>query len=207
MIRTIIISKSILLFVGCFSFYFLSAQSGEVNWLKDQHSSNPAGYWKYADKTVYPVAIAAPLAVLTKGFINDDRVLKKKGLHLVTAIAVNAALTQSLKMAVDRQRPYEKYPALIVPYDNSEKGQSFPSGHTSTAFATATSISMDFKKWYVVVPAYTWAASVGYARLKKGEHYPSDVIAGAVLGTGSAFLSKWLNKQLFNKKAPLKNTD
>jgi undecaprenyl-diphosphatase len=174
-----------------------AAQSGEINWLKNNHSANPPGYWKHVDETVYPVALGAPLATLVTGYIKKDKNIQAKGWHLATTLVVNTAITQSMKYAINRQRPYEKYPTIIFPYDNSEKGKSFPSGHTSTAFSTATALSMDFKKWYVVVPAYAWAGSVGYARLKKGEHYPTDVLAGAAVGAGSALLSQWLNRKLF----------
>lgn len=78
-------------------------------------------------------------------------------------------------------------------------GYSFPSGHTTDAFSLATSLTLNFKQWYVIVPAYLWAGSVGYSRLYLGAHYPSDVFGGAIVGSTSAFitykLSKWLNKK------------
>jgi undecaprenyl-diphosphatase len=77
---------------------------------------------------------------------------------------------------------------------------SFPSGHTSVAFSTATSLYLAYPKWYVAVPAFTYAASVGYSRMYLGVHYPSDVLAGAVIGAGSAWLMYKANKWLFKKK-------
>jgi undecaprenyl-diphosphatase len=103
-----------------------------------------------------------------------------------------------MKYSINRQRPYDAYPTIINPY-TLEKDASFPSGHTSTAFALATSMSIQYKKWYVVVPAFAWAGSVGYSRMYLGEHYPTDVLAGAAIGIGSAYLSEWLNKKLFKK--------
>jgi len=53
------------------------------------------------------------------------------------------------------------------------------------AFATATTLSIPYKKWYVTVPAYVWASSVGYSGRYLGRHFPSDVLAGAAEGIGS----------------------
>ena len=80
---------------------------------------------------------------------------------------------------------------------HSETEESFPSGHATLAFATATTLALEYKKWYVVVPAYLWAAGSGFSRLYLGEHYTTDVIGGAVIGTGSAFISHWITHKIF----------
>jgi membrane-associated phospholipid phosphatase len=191
---------SILIFVGCFSFSNKSqAQSGEINLLKDINTTNPSNAWVATTNSTYPIAIASPISILAAGYIKKDKALQRKGWQAAGAIAINTVITQGLKYSINRSRPYQDYPTLITPYDATEKGKSFPSGHTSSAFATAASLSINFKKWYVVVPAYTWATAVGYSRLKLGEHYPTDVLAGAIVGAGSAYLSHWLNKKLFAK--------
>jgi len=81
---------------------------------------------------------------------------------------------------------------------------SFPSGHTSEAFSTATALSLKYPEWYIIAPAYLWAGSVGYSRMNLGVHYPTDVLAGALLGTGTAFLTlkvnEWLNRQVRKSK-------
>jgi membrane-associated phospholipid phosphatase len=77
---------------------------------------------------------------------------------------------------------------------------SFPSGHTSDAFALATSVTVAYPKWYIIAPAFTWATAVGYSRMHLGVHYPKDVIAGAIVGAGSAYLSCKINKWLFPAK-------
>lgn len=175
----------------------IHAQNGEINLLKNIHTANPSAVWVGISKSTYPLAIAGPVSILATGFIKKDKALQLKGWEAAGALVLNTAITQGLKYAINRKRPYEEYPLLINPYDGSESGRSFPSGHTSSAFATAASLSLNFKKWYVVVPAYSWATAVGYSRLKLGEHYPSDVLGAAVIGVGSAYLSHWLNRKLF----------
>ena len=56
----------------------------------------------------------------------------------------------------------------------------------STAAAIATSLSLSYPEWYVVGPAVAWATTMGVARVWHGVHYPSDVVAGTVLGLGTA---------------------
>jgi membrane-associated phospholipid phosphatase len=176
------------------------AQSNEAKWLHDINPSQThSQFWINTSKSVYPLSIAAPAAILTTAFIKHDKQLQKKGWEVLGAVGINLVITQGLKYTFNRKRPYEDYPGYIIPYDN-DNGPSFPSAHTSTAFATATTLSIQCKKWYVVVPSFAWATAVGYSRLNLGEHYPTDVFAGAAVGIGSAYLSHWLNKKLFAKK-------
>ena len=120
-------------------------------------------------------------------------------LHIGEKLVV-VVVTEAVKYLVNRPRPYITYPGVVHPYDNSKTGLSFPSAHTSISFNTAATLSIRFHKWYITVPAYAWAASVGYSRLYLGQHYPSDVLAGAAIGVGSAYFVAWLDKKLFDRK-------
>jgi membrane-associated phospholipid phosphatase len=184
-----------LLVISNFSF----AQNWEINLLKDINPAQPtSAFQQNISKSVYPFAIATPVSIFAVGLLSKDKKLQQQSYKVVGSLLINTAITQAMKYTINRNRPYQDYPTIIYPY-TIENDASFPSGHTSTAFALATSMSIQYKKWYVVVPAFAWAGSVGYSRMYLGEHYPTDVLAGAAIGIGSAYISEWLNKKLFTK--------
>lgn len=188
--------RKIFIIILVFTITNLSAQNWEIDLLKNINpsQSHPA-FQQNISKSVYPFALATPVSMFTIGLLKKDKKLQQQSYKIAGALIINTAITQGLKYTINRNRPYEDYPTIINPY-TIEKDASFPSGHTSTAFALAASVSMQNKKWYVVIPAYAWAASVGYSRMYLGEHYPTDVLAGAAIGIGSAYLSNWLTKKL-----------
>lgn len=148
--------------------------------------------------TSYPVGIATPISILAHGYLKKDRVLIRNGYKSAATIVVAMGISTVLKYSVQRQRPSDKYPGEIIVRDHVSTF-SFPSGHTTSAFASATSLSLTYKKWYVAVPAFTYAGMMGYSRMRLGVHYPSDVLAGALIGSGTGFLTwkleQWLRKR------------
>ena len=189
-----------LLSVFLFSGGFVNAQNADIEILRKINISRNVKFdptFKFISTTVTPVSIGAPLVIYGIGLIKQDSSLKKKGLFIGQSVLVSSFITVALKRTIKRERPFITYSDI----ENITEASSyaFPSGHTSNAFAAATSISMAFPKWYVIVPTFIWAGSVGYSRMHLGVHYPSDVLAGALVGSGSAYLSfeinKWLNKR------------
>lgn len=149
---------------------------------------------KIANVGVYPLTILEPICEFGIGVYKKDSLLKRKACMNGLSIAFAMGLSTLSKYTIARPRPYEQYHDLMP--IAIEHTPSFPSGHTTAAFTMATNLSLSFKKWYVVVPAYTYASVVGFTRIYSGVHYPSDVLAGALLGTGSSLLTHWINKKL-----------
>lgn len=176
------------------------AQNWDIDLLKQINQKYPTNNtWRTISSTAEPLAVSIPLGMVAVALITDNKKLEKNSYEVAVSLIATAAITEGLKIINNRPRPYETYPTLIYP-DSYESGKSFPSAHTSLAFSTATSLLLTTKKWYVAIPAYAWATSVGYSRMYLGQHYPSDVIAGAAVGAGSAWLCHWLNKKYFTKK-------
>jgi membrane-associated phospholipid phosphatase len=192
------ITKCILLLVGCISFcVHIDAQNWDIDLLKKINPENPnSAVMKGLTNSAYPIAVATPLSLLAAGYIKKDKQLQHKGWEAAGSLVIAAVVTEGLKYTINRDRPYEKYPDEIYP-NSVETDPSFPSGHASLAFSTATTLTLEFKKWYVTVPAYAWAIGVGYSRMYLGQHYPTDIIGSAIVGSGSAVLSHWLSKKIF----------
>lgn len=153
--------------------------------------------WNHFTDTDLPVTIATPVSLFIIGAATHDHDLKVKSYETGIAILSAELITTAIKMSVQRERPFTDNPDIIYKKARG-KGFSFPSGHTSTAFATATSLSIAFPEWYVIVPSYTYACAIAYSRMYLGVHYPSDILGGMIIGIGTSFLSfqldKWINK-------------
>ena len=130
--------------------------------------------------------VGVPAGLLVGGIISNDAQMRQNALYVASSTAVTFGLTLLIKHFVKRPRPFVRNLKIISVYQPGE--YSFPSGHSSTTFSTAMAVSNAYPKWYVIAPAFLWAGSVSYSRMYLGVHYPTDVAAGAILGTGTALL-------------------
>lgn len=101
---------------------------------------------------------------------------------LLASLFASGIATPVLKFAVGRARPNADLGNhYFTPF--STENQSFPSGHTTQAFAVASVIAAHDDHLWVKIVAYGIAGTVGLARIEQNAHWTSDVLAGAILGT------------------------
>ncbi|WP_299674543.1 phosphatase PAP2 family protein [uncultured Tenacibaculum sp.] len=114
-----------------------------------------------------------PAIALTSTFIWQDE--QKGTLQFTKSFVSTVAVTSLLKLIIDKERP------------NGESLNSFPSGHTSISFASATFIQKRYG-WKYGIPAYIFASYVGFSRIEAKKHDGWDVLAGAAIGYGFSYL-------------------
>ncbi|NHA02763.1 phosphatase PAP2 family protein [Mucilaginibacter sp. HC2] len=183
------------------------AQNLDVDILKSINPRYPTSlYWRNTSNSAYYVAGAASFGTLIYGFASNNATIKRNASETFINLGASVLITQLIKVGVNRTRPADRYPDEIF-VNSPTHNYSFPSGHTSLAFATATTLSMQYKKWYVTVPAYAWASSVAYSRMYLGKHYPTDVLAGAAVGIGTSLAGHWFNQKLFKQYQKPKKYD
>jgi undecaprenyl-diphosphatase len=139
-------------------------------------------------------AVAAP-ALLALGASSRDWL--DIGVMYFEAAAIAYGVKNILKLAMNRYRPYlysDHPPAELIA--GGEYADSFPSGHATMAFAGATFFTYMFGYYHpgsswifpVAVGSYGLAAATAVLRVTSGNHFMTDVLAGAAIGTLSGFL-------------------
>ena len=136
------------------------------------------------------------------GWSTGDRQALYNAAELGGSLLLTAGVTMSLKYLVNRPRPYVSHASDLVCLQPL-LDPSFPSGHTSFCFATATTLTLMYPRWYVAIPSYLWATGVAYSRLYVGAHYPTDVVAGALIGTGCAVAAYWVRNCIMRQHPDL----
>jgi undecaprenyl-diphosphatase len=194
------VQSFIILVILCFT-KNLTSQSIDLKILKSVNQ-NEMPCW---DKTmrgtsfsIYPIMPTTVIGIWSQGYFTNNKVMMRNAYKSAISIAIAITSTSALKFAINRTRPYNKYPNDIIKRDNAGP-YSFPSGHTTAAFATATAMCLSYNKWYITIPSFAYAGFVGYSRMRLGMHYGTDVFGGIIIGVGSGLIT-WKIDKLLNKK-------
>lgn len=144
----------------------------QLSVLADNGQFERSNSQKVVGYTTDVLLVGMPLAALTGVLIEHDWKGLVQGSYTA---ALTGGVTLLLKYTVKEERP-----------DHSNF-HSFPSGHSATTFATAAFIQRRYG-WKLGAPAYVLAAYTGWGRVFAKKHHWWDVVAGAAIGTGSAYL-------------------
>lgn len=130
---------------------------------------------------------------------------RRTGFAAASGLGIGALITSAfLKPIFSRPRPYLTVPGLTNLIDMSRDPNSFPSGHATAAFGVFMAIFLTVDDIRVKVASVFFAVLMGFSRLYVGVHNPSDVIAGALIGTMAACLGVKLVRFLNNKLSELR---
>ena len=118
---------------------------------------------------------------------------RELAVDIVAAVILASLIAELIKLLVDRQRPFE----ILVDANTiiSASGPSFPSAHASRAFAVATLFLFSSSRRTGIV-AFAIAALIAVSRVYLGVHWPSDVIAGALVGIAMGYAVHVLGKDV-----------
>jgi membrane-associated phospholipid phosphatase len=111
-------------------------------------------------------------------FLKDDRARAVAEDGLASSLIAAGVITPILKATVGRRRPSQ----TGLTFARGDGGVSFPSGHTTQAFAVASVVAAHYDSLWIKAGAYAVAGLVGLSRMEENAHYASDVLAGALIG-------------------------
>lgn len=163
----------------------------------------------------FPGAVVVTGGLYAGGLLAGSPLLADMGLHATQAILAAEAVTVAGKVVFGRARPkldtgdaFDVEPFRGLTHDDY---QSFPSGHTTAAFAVAAALTTEISrhrpeaKWWVGTLMFSGATLMGVSRLYHNEHWASDVMMGAAIGSFGGWKvvrymhthpDHWINRRL-----------
>ena len=197
---------AILMAIGTGILILVLGKNGTFQLINSNHNEIADQFFKYF--THYGDGLMwAPLGIYCYFY------RRKYFIAVVAGVLISTIIAQFLKRVVypDELRPIsylsDIFPVHVVDGVAMRKVHSFPSGHTTTAFAMALIMAYIINKkiWSVILPVLALLA--GYSRVYLGQHFPTDIFAGMCIGVVSAILSllvyrkfiRYLNKKSASK--------
>lgn len=162
-----------------------------------------------SDKSVMPNAIATPLGLFAIARANNNAYDQNSAILLGSSEAFTIGFGYLMKRVIQKDRPNVTWKYIHCDLENSPTDRySFPSIHSATAFSFATSLTLRYNdKPFMIAGLYTYALLISYGRVYLGVHYPSDVLTGALIGTGSSIVMFSLRKEIIKLKSNLLNEE
>ena len=149
-----------------------------------------------------PVLIAVPAGLFTYSRFNNNYYDENSAILTELSVISTTLTGFAIKNIFKRERPFAELSGLnIEKTDIPGDRYSFPSLHAANSFAFATSLTLRYPdKPVLITGVYLYALLVSYGRPYLGVHYPSDILTGAILGSGMAALVFSLRPYIINAK-------
>jgi membrane-associated phospholipid phosphatase len=163
-----------------------SLADGAVNdWVQDRRtpqSDDLARIFRYGGEPVVTLGVGGGIVVA--GTIAGKPEVQRSGGRVLLSVLAAELMTGAIKVTAGRFRPAETdNPYIFKPFSGHD---SFPSGHTTVAFALATSLSHEIHNTWASAALYTFATGTAWSRLNDERHWLSDVLAAATVGITTA---------------------
>jgi membrane-associated phospholipid phosphatase len=161
-----------------------------------QQAANPniTAILQFFSDSITFVSFGVPLVMLIRG---ERGANKKKSrlsfLYVGLSIGVAGLVSYLIKKTTSVPRPYE-IDARITQWSVGG-GYSFPSGHTTEAFASAIAIIFLYRDTRWAIPMLLWAATVAFSRIYLGVHYPFDILGGVLIALTVTFFMRTVFQQ------------
>jgi membrane-associated phospholipid phosphatase len=172
-----------------------------INWLDRSAAYHYSPSASSASDVLYMIAFAAPAALLADQSIRKD--WQTIILMYLETFGWVGSVTELTKASVQRLRPSVYNPDVSFSNkSSSDSRKSFFSGHASVSFASAVFISTVYSEYnpnsewkpYVWAGSLLTASVVGFLRYEAGAHFPTDVLAGAVVGSAIGYAIPWMHR-------------
>lgn len=158
---------------------------------------------KVTDMSILPVSVITPITLFTVSRINKHTYDENSAVLLALSEITASSSSYLIKNIFKRNRPFRELRNVNHSEDDEIflDSYSFPSGHSSMAFSFATSLTLRYPdKPALIVGLYSYAILVSIGRIYLGNHYPSDVLGGMIMGSGSAVLIYSLRSEIISLK-------
>jgi membrane-associated phospholipid phosphatase len=174
-------------------------------WAQDHRSSSSDDSLKTIGRLGNGVFLLGFMTALyVSGEVSDNNSLRKTALLSLESCLTTGIIVRGLKSVVGRARPWTGESShSFHPLSSRSRFASFPSGHSSLAFAVATVIADQSKKVYVDILAYSLATMAAFSRVHLDKHWASDILVGSAIGYFVAKKILALDRKRDSKKVKL----
>jgi len=174
-------------------------------WAQDHRSSSSEDSFKTIGQLGNGVVLIGLIkALYVSGEVSDNNSLRKTALLSLESWLTSGIIVRGLKSVVGRARPWTGESShSFHPFSTRSRFASFPSGHSSSAFAVATVIADQSKKVYIDILAYSLASMAALSRVHLDKHWASDILVGSAIGYFVAKKISALDRNRDSKKVKL----